>query len=104
MTIKSDVLAAQDHISKAIISALEKKRSATASKLFQVYEELGTLAKQFPEYSEYDAYSEWTSQEDDLLIGPEFHVNAAEPVDYYNYGIGMGEDHISFSSDTISLG
>ena len=104
MTIKSDVLAAQDHISKAIISALEKKRSTTASKLFKVYEELGTLAKQFPQYSEYDMYSEWTSQEDDQLTGTEFHVNAAEPVDYYGLYGGMGEDHISFSSDTISLG
>ena len=96
MTIKSDVLAAQNHISKAIISALEKKRSATASKLFKVYEQLGTLAKQFPEYSKSDT------------IGSEFYVNAAEPVDY-GYGFGMGEDHISFvsgltSEDTISLG
>lgn len=97
MTIKSDVLAAQDHISKAIVSALEKKRSATASKLFQVYEQLGTLAKQFPEYSD----------EDNSFVnfsGSEFHVNAAEPVDYYGLYGGMGEDHISFSSDTISLG
>ena len=50
MTIKSDLLSAQDHISKALISALEKKRSGTASKLFVLYEQVGNLANQFPEY------------------------------------------------------
>ena len=99
MTIKSDVLAAQDHISKAIISALEKKRGSTASKLFQVYEQLGKLAKQFPEYSPESSIGS--------ALGSEFYVNAAEPIDY-GYNFGAGEDIISFSGltseDTISLG
>ena len=69
---------------KQLSLPLEKKRSATASKLFQVYEQLGTLAKQFPEYSDED-YSFVN------FSGSEFHVNAAEPVDYYGLYGGMGE-------------
>jgi len=99
MTIKTDVLAAQDYISKALISALEKKRPTTASKLFRVYEDLGNLAKQFPDPIPESAFSA------PYMESSEFFVNAAEPVDY-GYGFGMGEDHITFGnvSDMISLG